>query len=133
MASFESANLDHEIQNKFVLFTLSMKLRFQPEEVGNPWLLQIEFWEKDPVKDDQIFIVPESVRFGEVDAGFIRNYIKPSKEEVELSYDVEIPVHLVDTEPGKEEVYSVLQLKPVGEGSTFVPAQTRTNITEVDV
>jgi hypothetical protein len=133
MASFESANLDHEIQNKFVLFKLSMKLRFEPEEVGNPWLLQIEFWEKDPVKDDQIFLVPESVRFGEVDAGKIRYYIKPSKEEVDLPYDVEIPVHLVDTEPGKEEVYSILQLRPVGEGTVFTPAETRTNITQVDV
>ncbi len=133
MASFESANLDHEIQGKFVLFKLSMKLRFEPEEVGNPWLLQIEFWEKDPVKDDQIFLVPESVSFGEVDAGKIRYYIKPSKEKVDLPYDVEIPAHLVDTEPGKEEIYSILELKPVGEGTAFAPAQTRTNITEVDV
>jgi hypothetical protein len=133
MASFESASLDHEIQDKFVLFKLSMKLRFEAAEVDNPWLLQIEFWEKDPVKDDQLFIVPESVRFGEVDAGKIRNYIKPSKEEVDLSYDVEFPVHLVDTEMGKEEVYSILQLKPVGEGLDFTPAETRTNITPVDV
>ena len=133
MASFKSAQLDHEVKDKFVLFKLGMKLRFEPEEVGNRWLLQIEFWEKDPLKDDQIFLEPESVRFGEVDAGKIRNWIKPSKEEVELSYDIEFPVHQVDTELGKEEIYSILQLRPVGEGTTFTPAETRTNITQVDV
>ncbi len=133
MASFESANLDHELQDKFVLFKLSIKMRFQPEEVGNRWLLQIEFREHDPMKDDQLFIVPEAVRFGEVDAGKIRKYIIPSKEEAEISEEIEFPAHLVDTELGKEEVYAIIELKPVGEGSTFVPAQTRTNITEVDV
>lgn len=133
MASFESANLDHELRDKFVLFKLSMKLRFQPEEVGNRWLLQIEFREHDAMKDDQLFIVPEAVRFGEVDAGKIRKYIIPSKEEAELSQEIEFPAHLVDTEMGKEEVYAIVELKPVGEGSTFVPAQTRTNITNVDV
>lgn len=133
MAIFESANLDHEIQDKFVMFTLSMKLRFEPEEVGNRWLLQIEFREHDPMKDDQLYIVPEAVRFGEVDAGKIRKYIIPSKQDIELSYDIEFPAHLVDTEMGKEEVYSILELKPVGEGSEFVPAETRTNITHVDV
>lgn len=133
MASFESANLDHEIQDKFVMFTLSMKLRFEPEEVGNRWLLQIEFREHDPMKDDQLYIVPEAVRFGEVDAGKIRKYIIPSKQDIELSYDIEFPAHLVDTEMGKEEVYSIIELKPVGEGSEFVPAETRTNITQVDV
>jgi hypothetical protein len=133
MASFESANLDHELKDKFVLFKLSMKMRFQPEEVGNRWLLQIEFREHDPMKDDQLFIVPEAVRFGEVDAGKIRKYIIPSKEEAEISEEIEFPAHLVDTEMGKEEVYAIVELKPVGEGSTFVPAQTRTNITEVDV
>ena len=71
MASFASANLDHELMDKFVMFKLSTKLRFEPEEVGKQWLLQIEFWEKDPLKDDQLFPVPESVRFGEVDAGKI--------------------------------------------------------------
>jgi len=133
MASFESANLDHELQDKFVLFKLGIKMRFQPEEVGNRWLLQIEFREHDPMKDDQLFIVPEAVRFGEVDAGKIRKYIIPSKEEAEISEEIEFPAHLVDTEMGKEEVYAIIELKPVGEGSTFVPAQTRTNITEVDV
>ena len=133
MARFESAHLDHEIQDKFVMFTLGMKLHFEPEEVGNRWLLQIEFREQDPVKDDQLFIVPEAVRFGEVDAGKIRKYIIPSKQEIELSYDIEFPAHLVDTELGKEEVYSILVLKPVGEGVEFAPAETRTNITQVDV
>ena len=133
MASFESANLDHELQDKFVMFKLSTKLRFKPEEVGKRWLLQIEFWEKDPLKDDQLFPVPESVRFGEVDAGRIRNYIEPSKQEVTLTYDVEFPAHLVNTEPGKEEVYSKLQLRPVGEASGFASSETRTNITHVPV
>lgn len=133
MARFESAHLDHEIQDKFVMFTLGMKLHFEPEEVGNRWLLQIEFREQDPVKDDQLFIVPEAVRFGEVDAGKIRKYIIPSKQEIELSYDIEFPAHLVDTELGKEEVFSILVLKPVGEGVSFAPAETRTNITKVDV
>lgn len=133
MASFESANLDHEIQDKFVMFKLSMSLRFEPDEVGNRWLLQIEFREHDPMKDDQLYIVPEAVRFGEVDAGKIRKYIIPSKQDIELSYDIEFPAHLVDTEMGKEEVYSILELKPVGEGSKFAPAETRTNITHVDV
>ena len=133
MASFESAQLDHEVKDKFVLFKLGMKLRFEPEEVGNRWLLQIEFREHDPMKDDQLFIVPEAVRFGEVDAGKIRKYIVPSKEEAEISEEIEFPAHLVDTEMGKEEVYAIVELKPVGEGSTFKPAQTRTNITEVDV
>jgi hypothetical protein len=133
MASFESAKLDHELMDKFVLFKLSMKLRFEPREVGNRWLLQIEFREQDPLKDDHLFPVPESLRFGEVDAGKVREYIQPSKETAELSRDFEFPAHLVDTEVGKEEVYAILQLKPVGEGSDFTPAETRTNITQVDV
>ena len=41
MASFASANLDHELMDKFVMFKLSTKLRFEPEEVGKQWLLQI--------------------------------------------------------------------------------------------
>jgi hypothetical protein len=133
MASFESANLDHELQGKFVLFKLSMKMRFEPEEVGNRWLLQIEFREQDPMKDDQLYIVPEAVRFGEVDAGKIRKYIIPSKQEAELTEEIEFPAHLVDTEMGKEEVFAILQLRPVGEGTNFTPAETRTNITQVDV
>jgi hypothetical protein len=133
MASFESANLDHERLDKFVLFKLGTKLSFAPEEVGTTWLLQIEFWEKDPLKDDAIPLVPKSVSFGEVDANKIRYYFEPPGEEIELSQDVEIASHLVNTEPGKEEVYSKLELRPVGEGSTFTPAETRTNITQVDV
>jgi len=133
MASFESANLDHEMKGKFVHFKLDTKLRFGPEEVGNKWLVQVEFWEKDPMKDDQIFLTPESVRVGELHAGQIRYYIEPSNQEVEWLYDIEIPAHLVDTEPGKEEVYSKLKLRPVGEGSTFRPADIITNITHVDV
>jgi len=133
MASFASAKLDHELMDKFVTFKLSTKLRFEPEEVGEKWLLQIEFWEKDPLKDDRLFPVPESVRFGEVDAGSIRNYIEPSRQDVDLFYDVEFPAHLVNTEPGKEEVYSRLKLKPVGEGSSFAPSEVRTNITHVPV
>jgi hypothetical protein len=133
MASFASAKLDHELLDKFVLFKLGTKLRFEPEELGNTWLLQIEFWEKDPLKDDPIPLVPDSVSFGDVAADKIRKHIKPSAAEVELSFGVEIPAHLVNTEPGKEEVYSKLELKPVGEGSTFTPAETTTNITHVDV
>lgn len=133
MASFTSAHLDHELRDKFVVFKLSTTVRFAPEEVGSRWLLQIEFREKDPLKDDPLFPVPPSVRFGEVHAGKIRYYIEPSTEEVDLSYDVEFPAHLVNTELGKEEVYSILQLRPVGEGSDFVPAKTHTNITHVDV
>lgn len=133
MASFESANLDHELVGKSVVFKLGTKLRFEPSEIGKPWLLQIEFWEKDPLKDDHIPLVPKSVSFGEVDADTIRNYLEPSSEEVELSYDVEIASHLVNTEPGKEEVYSKLELKPVGERASFAAAKTRTNITHVDV
>lgn len=133
MASFESANLDHELQDKFVLFKLSMRMRFEPEEIGNRWLLQIEFREQDPMKDDQLYIVPEAVRFGEVDAGKIRKYIIPSKQEAELTEEIEFPAHLVDTEMGKEEVFAILQLRPVGEGANFTPAETRTNITQVDV
>jgi len=133
MASFESAKLDHELAGKFVLFKLGTKLRFEPEEVGKPWLLQFEFWEEDPLKDDRIRLVPASVSIGEVHAGMIRNYIEPPKEQIELSYDVEIPSRFLNTEPGKEEIYSKLELKPVGEGSTFTPAETKTNITHVDV
>ncbi|MGD8699818.1 MAG: hypothetical protein PVJ43_11035 [Gemmatimonadales bacterium] len=133
MASFESANLDHELADKFVLFKLGTKLRFLPEELGSTWLLQFEFWEKDPLKDDPIPLVPKSVSFGEVDANKIRYYFQPPQEEFELSQQVEIASHLVNTEPGKEEVYSKLELKPVGEGSTFTSAETNTNVTQVDV
>lgn len=133
MASFVSAQLDHEVKERFVEFRLDMKLRFEPEEVGSRWLLQLEFREEDPVKDDPLFPVPESVRFGEVDAGKIRHYIEPSKEEVDLSLEVEFPAHHVNTELGKEEVYSFLRLRPLGDQSVFVPAETRTNITHVDV
>jgi hypothetical protein len=34
---------------------------------------------------------------------------------------------------GKEEVFAILQLRPVGEDANFTPAETRTNITQVDV
>jgi hypothetical protein len=132
MASIVSASLDHELKEKFVLFKLRTTLNFEPKEVGHRWLVQIEFKEKDPMKDDQLFLVPESVRAFEVDAGKLRDYIEPSKQEIELSYDVEFPAHLVDTEPGKEEVYAIVELKPVGE-SESAPAKTQTNITQVDV
>ena len=133
MASFESANLDHELKGGFVQFKLDTKLHFEPDEVGTRWLLQIEFWEKDPVKDDQIFPVPESVRIGELHAGQIRNYMEPTKQEIDWSYNIEFPAHLVNTEPGKEEVYSKLKLRPVGEKSAFAPSDMVTNITHVDI
>lgn len=133
MANIESAKLDHELAEKFVLFKLNTKLRFEPEEVGQRWLLQIAFFEKDALKNDQLFLVPESVRVGEVHAGQLRNYIRPSKGEIDYSYDVEFPAHLVNTELGKEEVFAKVELKPVGEGVSFTPAEIETNITHVDV
>jgi hypothetical protein len=133
MASIESANLDHELVDNFVLFKLGAKLRFEAEELGNTWLLQFEFWEKDPIKDDLIFLMPESVTVGEVHASKVRDYFKPSAAEIERSYGVEVPAHLVNTELGKEEVYSKLELKPVGDDSPFTPAEKSTNITHVDV
>ena len=133
MSSFESVKLDHELLDKFVMFKVGMKLHFQPKEVGHPWLLQIEFWEQDVLKDDRLFPVPASVRTGEVHAGQWRHYIEPSTEEVDLSYDAEFPEHLVNTEPGKEEVYAVLKLRPVEPPPDFLAAETRTNITHVDV
>jgi len=133
MASFVSAQLDHEVRGKFVVFKLNMSLRFEPEEVGSKWLLQIEFREEDPMKDDSLFPVPASVRFGEVDAGKIRHYIEPSKEEVDFPFEVEFPAQLVDTELGEEEVYAIVHLRPTGDRTEFVPAEVRTNITQVDV
>ena len=133
MARFESAKLDHEIQGNFVLFKLNVKMHFDAEGVGKPWLLQIEFWEKDPGKDDQLFPVPESVRVGELHGGQIRHYIQPSQQDIDWSDEIEFPSHLVDTEPGKEEVYSILKLRPVGENTGLQPDEITTNITDVDV
>lgn len=133
MASFVAANLDHEVKGGFVVFKLDTKLRFESNEVNHKWLFQIEFMEADPVKDDVLSPIPESVGFGEADARFIRHYFVPSKEEIDLNFEEEFPVHLVDTELGKEEVYANLQVLPLEAPPGFVPAKTRTNITHVDV
>lgn len=133
MASFVSANLDHELSDNFVVFKLDAKVRFEPKEVGHRWLVQIEFMEEDPVKDDKLSSMSKAEAFGQADAHLKRHYIIPSKEEVELSFSDEFPKHLVDTEVGKEEVYAKLQVLPLEAPPGFVAAKTRTNVTVVDV
>jgi len=133
MASFVTANLGHEVKSGFVVFKLDAKLRFESNELNHKWLFQIEFMEADPVRDDPLARVPESVGFAEADVSVIRHYFIPSKEEIELSFEEEFPSHLVDTEMGKEEVYANLQVLPLENPPGFVSAKTRTNITQVDV
>ena len=133
MASFVSANLSHELTGGMVTFTLDMKIRFEPHEVGHRWLIQYEFMEQDPVSDDRISSLRPAEAFGQADAHYKRRYIVPSKDEIELSYTEEIAAHLVDTEPGKEEVYAKVQALPLDAPEGFVAAKTRTNITKVDV
>jgi hypothetical protein len=133
MASFVSANLDHEMSGNFVIFKLDTKIRFEPKEIGHRWLVQIEFMEEDPVKDDKLSPMPKAEAFGQADAYLKRHYIIPSKEEIELSFSEEFPQHLVDTEPGKEEIYAKLQVLPLEAPPGFVAGKTRTNTTIVDV
>jgi len=133
MASFVSANLDHELSGNFVVFKLDTKIRFEPKEVGHRWLVQIEFMEEDPVKDDKLSQLTPAEAFGKADAHLKRHYIIPSKEEVELSFSEEFPKHLVDTEVGKEEIYANLQILPLQAPAGFVSGKTRTNTTVVDV
>jgi hypothetical protein len=133
MASFMSANLDHELTGNFVVFKLDAKLRFESKEVGHRWLFQIEFMEEDPVSDDKLSPVPKSEAFGQADAHIKRHYFIPSKEETELSFTEEFPAHLVDTEWGKEEVYAKVQALPLEAPPGFVAAKTRTNVTRVNV
>jgi hypothetical protein len=133
MASFASAKLDHELLDKFVTFKVGMKLNFDPNEIGHPWLVQIEFWEQDPFKDDRLWPLPKGVRVGEIHEGQWRHYIEPSSQEIDLDYEAEFPEHHVNTEPGKEEVYAVIKLRPVDPPPDFLSAETRTNITKVNV
>jgi hypothetical protein len=133
MANFVSASLSHEISGSFVVFTLDAKLRFEPKEVGHRWLFQIEFREQDPLKDDVLSTMPKAEAFGKTDSHLKRHYFIPSKEEVDLSFKEEFPAHLVDTEVGKEEVYANVEVLPLEAPPGFVPAKSRTNITEVDV
>ncbi len=119
MASFVSANLSHAIEGGFVQFQIDAKVRFEQEEVGHRWLFQIDFFEEDPVADDELYRN--------------RHYIVPSKDEVELSFSEEIATHKVDTEWGKEEVYAELQIIPMEAPPGFVAGRTRTNTTIVDV
>ncbi len=133
MASFVSANLGHEVSGNFVVFKLDATLRFEPNEVGQTWLFQYEFMEQDPLKDDILAPVPAAEQFGQPGASKKRHYFKPSKADIELSFEEEFPKHLVDTEWGKEEVYAKLQVLPVGSHEGFVAGQTRTNTTKVDV
>lgn len=133
MASFVSANLDHEVSESFVVFKLDAKIRFEPKEVGHRWLVQIEFMEEDPVKDDNLSQLTPAEAFGQADAHLKRHYIIPSKEEVELSFSEEFPKHLVDTEIGKEEIYANVQVLPLQAPAGFVAGKARTNTTVVDV
>ncbi len=133
MASFVSANLDHELKGGFVVFKVDAKLRFESNEVGHRWLFQIEFMEADPVKDDKLSAMPKAEAFGKADAHLKRHYFVPSSEEADLSFEEEFPSHLIDTEWGKEEVYANLQILPLEAPPGFVPAKTRTNVTHVDV
>lgn len=133
MANFVSANLDHEMSGNFVIFKLDTKIRFEPKEIGHRWLVQIEFMEEDPVKDDRLSPMPKAEAFGQADAHIKRHYIIPSGEEVELSFSEEFPKHLVDTEIGKEEIYATLQVLPLEAPPGFVAGKTRTNTTVVDV
>jgi hypothetical protein len=133
MASFVSANLGHDLTGKLVTFTVGAKLRFESKEVGHKWLFQIEFMEEDPLSDDKLSPLPKAEQFGQADSHAIRHYFIPSKEEIELSFTEEFPAHLVNTEWGKEEVYAKVQASPLGRPAGFVAAQTRTNVTKVDV
>ncbi|UCC48088.1 MAG: hypothetical protein JSV41_11500 [Gemmatimonadota bacterium] len=133
MASFVSANLNHEISGNFVVFQLDAKLRFEPKEVGHRWLFQIEFMEQDPVKDDKLSAMPKAEAFGKADAHIKRHYFVPSQEEIELSFKEEFATHLVDTEWGKEEIYASVQALPLEAPPGFVAAKARTNVTKVDV
>ena len=116
MASFVSATLGHELTGNFVTFKVDAKLRFEPKEVGEKWLFQIEFWEEDPLSDDPLSRYPKAERFGKPDAYASRHWFIPSKEEIELSFTEEFPAHLVDTEWGKEEVYANLEVLPLDHG-----------------
>jgi hypothetical protein len=133
MASFVSANLGHELSGNFVVFKLDAKLRFESKEVGHRWLFQIKFMEEDPMSDDQLSPLRPSESFGDPSAHIKRHYFIPSKEEVELSFTEEFAKQQVDTEWGKEEVYANLEVLPLEAPPGFVPAKTRTNITNVDV
>lgn len=134
MASFVSANLDHEVSGKFVVFRLDAKLRFEPNEVGHKWLFQYEFKEQDPLKDDDLVDKSPAEQFADPGAGKKRQYFIPTKTDIELSFEEEFAVHQVDTEWGKEEVYAKLQILPIGDDTEgFVAGQTRTNTTKVDV
>lgn len=133
MASFVSTNLGHELSGGFVVFKLDAKLKFEAKEVGHRWLIQIEFMEQDPVSDDRLSPLSPAEAFGQADAHVKRHYIIPSSDEIELAFTEEFPAHLVDTEWGKEEVYAKIQALPLEAPEGFVAAQTRTNVTKVDV
>ncbi len=119
MASFESANLSHELSGGFVVFKVDAKIRFEPHELGHQWLFQIELMEEDVVSDDKLYVK--------------RHYFVPSEGEVDFSISEEVAKHKVDTEWGKEEVYANLQAIPLKNPPGFVAGQTRTNTTIVDV
>lgn len=133
MASFVSATLAHELSGNFVVFKLDAKLRFEAKEVGHRWLFQIKFMEEDPMSDDQLSPLRASESFGDPSAHIKRHYFIPSKQEIELSFTEEFAKQQVDTEWGKEEVYASLEVLPLEAPAGFVPAKTRTNITNVDV
>ncbi len=129
MASFVSANLSHEITGGFVKFTIEAKIHFEELEVGHRWLFQIELMEEDPLSDDKVAMSQDTFKMDAIK----RHYIVPSKQDVEVSFTEEVASHLVDTEVGKEEIYAKLSVRPTEAPEGFVPSETRTNITVVDV
>jgi len=120
MAQFQSVALSHSTTDKNVLFKVDAGIQFQTHELNTRWFLDIDFKESDRVSKDDM--IESSARTFTAD--------ELSKN---VSFSFAIPKSKVNTEPGKEEVYAVVDVIPLEEPPQFVRDTATTNQTSVNV
>jgi len=120
MATFLEQSLKYTIQGPYVMFVVTAKLKFQPNEIGTNWRLETTILEKDLFNPDDVF----------QDQNWARTFY--ARREI-ISLDIHIPILKRDlnTEPGTEEVYAKLKVVPLD--GTFPASEATTNKIHVSV
>ena len=120
MVKILEQKLQHGFEGPFVMFDITAKMKFEPDEIGKRWRLETIIIERDRFTPDDVF----------EDLNWSRTF-NARREEVSLQVHVPILKRDLNTEPGKEEVSVKVRVVPL-EGN-FPSAEVTSNIIKIDV
>jgi hypothetical protein len=119
MAEFQSVVLSNSTSGSNVLFKVDAQIKFQTHELNTRWFLDIDFKEWDRMsRDDFLYSTSRT---------FTADAVNKS-----VSFSFSAPKSKVNTEPGKEEVYAMVDVVPLEEPAPFRRDSAKTNQTKVD-